>query len=311
MAVGLIVGGAELEGVCLAAALARDAGAGTLLLADHCLHLQLAELEVGAQTEEAADAWHQAHIAGERHVASLDEFHNFVFLSVVLQLHVLLVEVKGSLGVIVQVQINLVAHLAVHREIDFLVEVKAERLSAAGGQSWVVHPLHVGTHFQFGTSLSLQLHAARSENLLGRTQVEVHVGEVELVLSFVLECLAVSHAVVALHALLEAPCLVFLGRHQYGGVKIACGHAQCHSALSWYASAHAHGGRALLAALTAPVVLSAPTVLGVAIIWSALIIPIPGAALATGCSLRSLRGGASQRGAYGVGVVSLVIGYRG
>ena len=36
-----------------------------------------------------------------------------------------------------------------------------------------------------------------------------------------------------------------------------------------------------------------------------------GAALATGCSLRSLRGGASQRGAHGVGVVALVVGHRG
>ena len=113
MPVLLVVGGAELEVGSLCAALARCACRGALLLTEHRLKLHLSELEVGSQTEEAAYAGHQTHVAGERHVAGLDEFDYFVLLAIVLQLHVLRVKVEGCFGVVVQVQVYLVAHLAV------------------------------------------------------------------------------------------------------------------------------------------------------------------------------------------------------
>ena len=90
----------------LRAAFAVDAAGGTLLLADNRLDLQLSELHVCTQAEKAADAWHEADVAGEGDIAGLDELDDFVLFTVVFELEVLLVVVEGGLGVIVQVQVN-------------------------------------------------------------------------------------------------------------------------------------------------------------------------------------------------------------
>ena len=53
---------------------------------------------------------HERRVGGERHVAALDELDDLVLLAVILQLHVLRVEVEGGVGVVVEVHVHLVAH---------------------------------------------------------------------------------------------------------------------------------------------------------------------------------------------------------
>ena len=224
----LVVGGAELEGSRLLATLTAGTGAGTLLLADNGLQFQFPELYVGTQTEQAAYAWHQAHVAGERYVTGFNEFDNLVFLAVVLQLHHLRVKVEGSLRIVVQVQVDLVAHLTVHAQVNFLVEVEAYSLTARGSQGRVVHLLRVDTQLHLGTSLRLNLHASRAEDLFGRTQVEVHIRKVELVLALALKGIGILLAPVGLHTVLQRPFLVFFGRHQQRSIQVACCLSQCH-----------------------------------------------------------------------------------
>ena len=65
VAVLFVVGSRELKGVGLASAFAAYTFARAFLLAYHGLHLQTAELHVGAQAEKAAYARHQTHVAGE------------------------------------------------------------------------------------------------------------------------------------------------------------------------------------------------------------------------------------------------------
>ena len=141
------------------------------------MQFQFAKLHVSADTKQARGSFYQRVVRGEAYISALHQFDDFVFLAVILQFHVLCVEVKGGIRVVVQVHVHLVAHLAVHVQVDFLVEVKTGGLAVTDRQRGVVDVLHRGTQFQFGCSLRLNAHAARAEDLLGRTQVEVHVGK--------------------------------------------------------------------------------------------------------------------------------------
>ena len=203
----------------LRAALAADALRGALLLADYGLQLQFAELHIGAQTEEAADAVNQVAVRGHRDITRLHQLDDLVLLAVVFQFQLLGIEIEGGIGVVVDVHVDLVAHLTRHAEVDFLVEVEAEGLPAVGSQRGVLHVLVGAADLQLCRALGLDLHAARSEDLLGRSQAELDVGEVELALAAGLERLLILQAVVVLHRTLQAPLLVFVGSHQDGGVQ--------------------------------------------------------------------------------------------
>ena len=220
VAVLLVVGHVDLEGCGLRAALGGDALRRRLLLRQDRLQLQLAELPVGAQAEERCSAVDKRVVRGERDVAGLDELDDLVLLALIFQLEVLCVEVEGGVGVVVEVHVHLVAHLTVDREVDLLVEVEGRRLAVADGQRGVVDVLQRGTHLQLGRALCLHADAARAEDFLGRAEVEVHVGEVELVLALRLDVLGVLLAEELLAGAPLAPLHVFLGRHHDGRVQI-------------------------------------------------------------------------------------------
>ena len=113
VAVLLVVCRTEFEAVGLLSSLAGNTCACTLLLTYHSLHFQLAELDIGSQTEQTADARHETHVAGERDVACLDELHNLVLFAIILQFHVLSIIVEGRLCVVVEVQVNFVTHFTI------------------------------------------------------------------------------------------------------------------------------------------------------------------------------------------------------
>ena len=101
VAVFLIVGHVELEGRHLCAALRRYALRRRVLTRNGGLQFQLAELHVGAYTEQTGGALYQRVVAGEGDVTSLDELDDFVLLAVIVQLQVLRVKVEGGVGVVV------------------------------------------------------------------------------------------------------------------------------------------------------------------------------------------------------------------
>ena len=101
VAVLLIVGHVELKRCGLRPATRRDALRGRVFLRYDRLQFQLAELHVGAHSEQRAGPFYQRRVRGERHVACLDELYNLVFLAFVAQLDVLGVKVEGGVGVVV------------------------------------------------------------------------------------------------------------------------------------------------------------------------------------------------------------------
>ena len=224
VAVLFVVGCVYLERCELLAALRRHRLRRRLLLRGYELQLELAELQVGAQTEERGSSAHERRVGGERHVARLDELHNLVLLAVVLQLEALRVEVERSIGVVVEVHVHLVAHTSVQTHVYLLVEVHRGGLAVAHGQRRVVDALHRGTELQLGSTLRLDAHTARTEYLLSRSEVEVHVGEVELLLALSLVYLVVLLAEELVHHAALAPLAILLLRHHERGVDVRVGY---------------------------------------------------------------------------------------
>ena len=224
VAVLLVVRYVHLEGSHLRAALSRNALRRRFLLRHHRLQLQLSELQVGAYTEQARCSPHQRRVGGERHVAAFHQLDDLVFLAVVFQFHVLGVVVERGIGVVVQVHVHLVAHLSVDAQVNLLVEVHRRGLAVADRQRRIVHILHRGTQLQLSRSLRLHAHTARTEYFLGRPQVEVHIGEVELLLALGLVNLVVLLAEEIAAQLSVAPFPELLGGHQHRRAQIAATH---------------------------------------------------------------------------------------
>ena len=125
----------------------------------------------------------EGRVGREGDVAALYELDDFVLLAVVFQLHVLGVEIEGGIGVVVEVHIDLVTDLSRHVEVDLLVEVESSLLSASHRQRGVVNIGIGAAELQLRGALGAQTDAAGSEDLLRRSQVEMHIGEVKLLLA--------------------------------------------------------------------------------------------------------------------------------
>ena len=220
MAVLLVVGHVQLEGCGLRATFRRHALAGRIFLRDDGLQLQFAKLHVRTDTKQAAGTLHQRVVRGEGDVTCLHQLDNLVFLAFVAQLDVLRVEIEGSVGIVVQRHVHLVAHLTRHVQVDLLVEVDGFGITVGLGQRGVVDALQRATQLQLGRSLRLDAHTTRAEYLLGRSQVEVHVGKVEFLLAFIGYILGVFLAEEALQLAFLAPCPIFLRSHQHGGIQV-------------------------------------------------------------------------------------------
>ena len=220
MAVLLVVSHIQLKGSHLRAASRRYVLGGRVLLRENRLQLQLAKLHVGTNTEQAAGTLHQRVVRGEGDVTRLHQLDNLVLLALIAQLDILGVEVEGGVGVVVQVHVHLVTYLTVDVQVDFLVEVNSLGSSVSLWQRGVVDILEVSSQLQLSRTLRLDAHTTGAEYLLGRSQVEVHIRKVELVLALGSHVLRILLAEEALQLPFLAPCAVFLGSHQHRSIQV-------------------------------------------------------------------------------------------
>ena len=224
VAVLLVVGGINVEGGGLCASLRRHALGGGFLLREHCLQLQFAKLQVGAHTKERTGTLDERGVGGKGHIARLYQLNDFVFLSLIAQFDVLGVKVKGGIGVVVQVQVHLVAHLAIEVQVYLFVKVKRLGLPVSDGQRGVVDAFQVGTHLEFCRSLCLDAHAAGTKYLLGWSKVELHVAERELLLALTGSVLCIFFPEECLCLPVLRPPHILLGAHQHRCVEIGVSH---------------------------------------------------------------------------------------
>ena len=209
VAVLLVIGYIQLKRSELHATLARHTLRGRLLLREHSLQLEFTKLHIGSQTEEAAGTLDKRRVAREGNITRLNQFDDFILLAIILQLHVLRIIVEGGIGVVIQVEIHLVANLTVQIQINLLIEVHHRGLSVADRQRRVVDILLVDTKLQFGRTLRLHPDAARTEDFLSRSQVEVHIGEIEFLLALSLVYLVVLLPVESVSLVQFSPCEIF------------------------------------------------------------------------------------------------------
>ena len=101
-----------------------------LFLTEHGIHRQLAELQLGVETEELLAALYQGCVERERYVGGFEELQYVVLLAFVLELYLVL-EVKGSLGVLVDVEAYQVAYLSVEVDLQVLVEIEGRHTPLA------------------------------------------------------------------------------------------------------------------------------------------------------------------------------------
>ena len=126
------------------------------------------------------------------------------------------VEIEGGIGVVVEVHIDLVTDLSRHVEVNLLVEVESSLLSASHRQRGVVNIGIGAAELQLCGALGAQTDAAGSEDLLRRSQVEVHIGEVKLLLALSLIDFTVLAPEEGVAPVFLAPFHILFGCHHDG-----------------------------------------------------------------------------------------------
>ena len=220
MAVFLIVGNVNLKRRHLCTTFRRHTLRGGILLRQHRLQFQFAKLHVRTDTKQARSTFHQRVVRGEGNVTSLNQLDDFVLFAFIAQLQVLGIKVERGIGVVVQVHVHLVAHLTIDIQIDFLVKVNTLGLTVTLRQRGIVDVLQCGTQLQFCRTLRLDTYTTRTENLLSRSQVKVHIGKAELLLAFRGHILCIFLAEEGLTFFLLAPQAILLRCHQHRGIQI-------------------------------------------------------------------------------------------
>ena len=81
----------------LYAALTADGLAAGLLLRDDGLHLQFAKLQIGANTKQGGRTAHQLGVGRQGYITCLKEFDNLIFLTLVVEFDILVVEGESCL----------------------------------------------------------------------------------------------------------------------------------------------------------------------------------------------------------------------
>ena len=126
------------------------------------------------------------------------------------------IEIKRRIGVIIQVHIHLVAHLSIHIEVDFLIEIHCSCATTIERKCRIFQVLMCEPHAQFGRSLRANPHTARTKNLLGRSKIKVHVAEIKLIFPLAHKDFSILFPKEGIPLLMISPPQIFFLRHHQG-----------------------------------------------------------------------------------------------
>ena len=107
---------------------------------------------------------------------------DIVFLAFVVEFDILLVEGERGLGVVAHVEVHLLAYFALDARLDLLVEIEDVIVPRTLCQGRVLDVLVLESEEQLRRTLHLQLHTAGTEELICRTDIELHVRDIEFLL---------------------------------------------------------------------------------------------------------------------------------
>ena len=190
------------------------------LLGEQGVHPQLAELQIRLHTKQRRASIDQRVAGIHAYVSGLYRLDDLVLLAGIGQLQLLGVEIERGLGIVIHVEIHLATHRGLHVQLHALVEIEEGTLTRALGQRGVVVLIGLQTHRDLGGTLRPHPHATRAEYPLGGPDVELHVGQVELLARRLLELLLVLRPEIRTERLLHGIILI-LGRGQaHGGTYL-------------------------------------------------------------------------------------------
>ena len=220
----LIVGiTADVELRHLCTALTADSLRLAVLLTDEGLDTELTELEVGFDTEErfAAPDKRGRKIHGD--VTRLDRLDDVVLFAFVVQFEVLLVKGEGGFCVIGKVEVESRTHFTLDAGLYLLIEIEDVVVACACSKRRVGDILVFESEEQFSRTLHLELHTAGTEHFIGRTDVKLHIGDVEFRFVVMLH-FAYLLLPVAVHELAFGITVVFLLREHVRRSDIGIAH---------------------------------------------------------------------------------------
>ena len=229
VAVVLILVGTDLELVAARSALHLHVLRAGLLLAHHGIHRQLAELQLGVESEQLLATLDEGRCQRERDVRRLEQLQNVVFLAFVFQLQLVL-EVEGGIGVVVDVETDQVAYLGIEVNLQVLVEVEGGHTPLAGIAlgvvAVVVHNLERQLRTAAGGNLDFRLAHQRLQLLADLVESGNFAQQASLAV--------VQHRAAALilpvlaHQLLHLPVLVVLETHVLAAYLHVAHHLHLH-----------------------------------------------------------------------------------
>ena len=123
VAVFFVVEAAEFEFVGLCAALHGDVLRFTFLIRNDAGNGGVTEFQFRLDTEKLLRTSNQGAVQRETHITGFKQLYDFVFLAFVFQVELVL-EIEGGLGVLVDVEIDLIADFRHHVQLNLLVEIK-------------------------------------------------------------------------------------------------------------------------------------------------------------------------------------------
>ena len=156
----------------------------------------------------------QRVVRREVHITCIQLLHNLILLAFIAQFQFLSIVNERSVRSIAEIEVHLVTHTGSHMQVHRLVEIEVRGLSVAFRNGWVVRKLIVESRLQSCTSARTDSHTTRTEYLLSRTKVEVHVREVELLFALMNEQRVVTHLEIVVQQLTRVPRGILLRRHQ-------------------------------------------------------------------------------------------------
>ena len=166
----------------LRATLARYRLALAILLRQQRLHAQLAKLQIRLYTKQRRTSLYQTAIQVHRHITRLYRLNNIILFSLEIQFQVLLIKTKRRLRIIVHIEVQLIAHLAIHTQLNLLIKIEYVIIARTLCQRRIIHILMLKTKQQFRRTLQLQLYATRTKHLIRRTDIKLHIGNIKLAL---------------------------------------------------------------------------------------------------------------------------------
>ena len=147
-----------------------------LLLGGERRNAQLAKLQIGFDTEKRCASGNERPVELHAHISGFDILDYIIFLALESQFSQLLVEVKRGFGVVIQSEIDFIAHRSGYVHLNFLIEVRYVGAACTLRKNRIVDKITFETENEFCRSLCFDLHTTRSKNFIGRPEAEFHIG---------------------------------------------------------------------------------------------------------------------------------------